>query len=303
MMAQRGMLLLPVALMLAVVGTLTYTMTREGSMSLASVNADYETEAARYLAEGGARLAIWQNERIGCSSEIAFGKLDLPGIGSITSGTIKREGSNTMNISVSATTPARPSNPPPAEFVITGRKVMVHKRADLTTITLNGAGGNDTSIKLGVSNSLASAKELELSDGKAHALIRFSMPGDTDNAVILSAQLKLVQLYTDSTQPGSLAVHRVMRDWGAGTSWDSPWSTPGGDYAPSATASVAVGPELKEYGLPIEGLVQSWANKTIDDKQGVLLKPSGMLNARFHSLDAATTSNKPKLVVRYYPRC
>lgn len=303
MMAQRGMLLLPVALMLAVVGTLAYTMTREGSMSLASVNADYETEAARYLAEGGARLAIWQNERIGCSSEIAFGKLDLPGIGSITSGTIKREGSNTLNISVSATTPTRPSNPPPAEFVISGRKVMVHKRADLTTITLNGAGGNDTTIKLGVSNSLASAKELELSDGTAHALIRFSMPGDTDKAVILSAQLKLVQSYTDSTQPGSLAVHRVTRDWGAGTSWDSPWSTPGGDVAPSPTARVAVGPELKEYVVPIEGLVQSWADKTIDDKQGVLLKPSGMLNARFHSLDAATTSNKPKLVVRYYPRC
>lgn len=302
MMAQRGMLLLPVALMLAVVGTLAYTMTREGSMSLAGVNADYEAEAARYLAEGGVRLAIWQNERISCSSEIAFGTLDLPGAGSITSGTIKREGSNTMNISVSAKTPARPSVPP-AEFTITGRKVWVHKRADLTTITLNGAGGNDTSIKLGVSTSLASAKELELSDGKAHAVIRFGMPGDTDNATILSAQLKLIQSYTDSTQPGSLAVHRVTRDWGAGTSWDSPWSTPGGDYAAAATARVAIGPELKEYVVPIEGLVQSWANKTIDDKQGVLLKPSGMLNSRFHSLDADTNSNKPKLVVRYYPRC
>lgn len=302
MMAQRGILLLPVALMLTLVGALAYTMTREGNMSLASVNADYETEAARYLAEGGVRLALWQNERIGCTSEIAFGTLDLPGAGTITSGTIKREGANTLNISVSAKTSARLPIPP-AEFAISGRKLWVHKRADMTTITLNGAGGNDTSIKLDVSTNQSNAKELELSDGKAHALIRFGMPGATDYATILSAQLKLIQSYTDSTQPGFLAVHRVTRDWGASPSWDSPWTTPGGDYAPSATARAAIGSELKEYVVPIEGLVQSWADKTIDDKQGVLLKPSGMLNARFHSLDTATASNKPKLVVRYYPRC
>jgi hypothetical protein len=52
--------------------------------------------------------------------------------------------------------------------------------------------------------------------------------------------------------------------------------------------------------LRIDGLVQGWASKIIDN-QGLLLKPTGLLNARFRSLDASI--NKPKLVVRYFPRC
>lgn len=310
MKRQRGILLLPVALTLALVGTLAYTMTREGSMAVSSVDAAYDTEMARYLAEGGVHLAQWQNERVSCSSETAFGTLEMPDdigstriIGTIRSGTIKREGKNILNITLSATTPDRPSGVAPAAYTISERKVTVHKRADQTTVTLNGGGGNDTTITRDLASSQGNAKELVLSDDKSYALLKFDLPGDTDGATILSAQLKLVQSYTDSTQAGFMSVHRLTRDWSSSALWASPWTTPGGDYVASATARIAIGPELKEYVVPLEGLVQSWANKTINEKQGILLKPGGLLNARFHSLDADLTSNKPKLVVRYLPRC
>jgi hypothetical protein len=310
MRRQRGILLLPVALTLALVGILAYTMTRDGSMAVSSVDAGYETDMVRYLAEGGVQLARWQNERVSCSSELNFGSVEMPDeigstriIGTIKSGTIKREGKNTLNITLSAKTPDRPSGLPPAEYRVDERKVTLHKLADQTTVTLNGSGGNDTTIKVDLDASQGSDKELELTDDRSHAVLRFSLPGDMDYATILSAQLKLVQSYTDSTQPGFVAVHRVTRDWGSNATWTTPWATKGGDYIAAPTARVAIAPDLKEYVVPLEGLVQSWANKTIDDKLGILLKPSGLLNARFHSLDATLTSNKPKLVVRYLPRC
>jgi len=309
MKRQRGILLLPVALTLALVGTLAYTMTREGSMAVSSVDADYDTEMARYLAEGGAHLVKWQNERSSCSSETAFGTFEMPGeigssksIGKITTGTVKREGKNTLNITVGAATPDRPGMPG-AEYKISERKVWVHNRNDPTAVTLNGASGNDTTITRDIVTSQSSDKEVVLSDDKSYVVLKFDLPGDMDSATILSAQLKLVQSNTDATQPGFLTVHRVTRDWTSGATWTAPWTTPGGDYVAEATARMAVAPTLKEYVVPIESLVQSWANKTTIDKHGVLLKPGGLLNARFHSLDADLTSNKPKLVVRYLPRC
>ena len=307
MRRQRGILLLPVALVLAVIGTLAYTMTREGSISVSSVDAEYETEFVRYLAEGGVQLVKWQNEKTSCYSETGVDNLKLMDgiteLGTLETGTISREGKDTLNITISATTPLRISGVAPAKYTISERKVKVHNRVDLTTLTLNGSGGNDTTIKRDVTSSLASNNEIELSDGKSHALLRFSLPGDMDRATVLSAQLKLVQSYTESTQTGSLSVHRVTRDWGPGATWISPWTTQGGDHVEAAIAGIDVSPVLKEYIVPLEGLVQAWANKTVDDGQGVLLKSSGLLNARFHSLDAAVTSNKPKLVVRYFPRC
>lgn len=307
MKRQRGILLLPVALTLAVIGTLAYTMTREGSMSVDGVDAEYETESARYLAEGAVHLVKWQNEKTSCYSETGFGTVKLMDgtteIGTLETGTIDREGKNTLNITVSAKIPARSAGLAPAEYTISERKVAVHDRSDPTTLTLNGSGGNDTSIKDDVNTSLASSHELELRDGKSHALLRFTLPGDTDGATILSAQLKLVQSYTDSTQTGTLSVHRVTRDWGPGATWTSPWAAQGGDHVEAAVARIDVSPVLKEFIVPLDGLVQAWANKTVDDGKGILLKSSGLPGARFHSLDASVTSNKPKLVVRYFPRC
>ncbi|MFC5552044.1 DNRLRE domain-containing protein [Massilia aerilata] len=291
---ERGLVLLPVALTLAIVGAIAYSMTREGSMDVSNIDARYDIEVARYLAEAGVNLAKWQNQKRGCKSEIGFGAVALPG-GSIVAGLIDQKGKNTLEVSLNATTDR-------------GTVHAVDKLA-LTTFDLTGAkdatvdssGGNDTSITLGVTTGQGPLKYLETTDGQSHALLRFPISGSLDNSSIITAQLQLTQTDSKSTQmPRSLSAHQVLHDWGAGATWTSPWTTPGGDYVPTPVATVAIAGNTT-YPLPIDGLVQGWVDHSVDKDKGLLLKPSGLLEAHFASFDAS--ANSPKLVVRYYPRC
>jgi hypothetical protein len=289
------MLLLPVALMLTIVGALAYAMTRDGSISAAAVDAQYDTEVARYLAEAGVNLAKWQNEQRGCNSEASFGTIaDLPG-GSVKLNNID-DIKHGLRVDVTSKTTAGAS-------VRLTRDVLVHDIINLPPgVTLGGLTGNDTTI---IKDSpltgpqLSALPYLELSDGKSHGLIRFA-PGLPENPMVIRAELKLHAFRSNSTQPRKLIVHRLMRnDWSAGNAtWTKPWVNAGGDYIglPITSAPVTTGLTI----LRIEGLVDAWANERIPN-YGLLLKPDGMLGDQFHSFDSNTYA--PQLVVRYAPRC
>lgn len=290
---ERGLVLLPVALTLAIVGAIAYSMTREGSMDVSGVDARYDIEVARYLAEAGVNLAKWQNQKRGCSSKIGFGTVSLPG-GSIVSGLIDQKGKNTLIVSLNASTSRG------AVHAVESLQMTTYDLTGGKDITLDAPGGSDTSITSGVSTSLAAIQYLETTDGKSHAVMKFPTGGPVDNSAIISAQLQLTQVDSKSTQsPRSLAVHRLLHDWGPGATWTSPWTSPGGDYTavPEATVDIAGN---ATYTLRIDGLMQGWVDHSMDN-QGLLLKPNGLLEARFASFDA--TANKPKLVVRYFSRC
>lgn len=290
---QRGILLLPVALTLAVVGTLAYTMTREGSMQVSGVDAEYDMEVARYLAESGLHLAKWQNAKAGCTREVSFGTVDLPG-GRLVATRIERKGKGELRASLSATT-GRGTVRSLAE-----QKTTVYNFAEVKEVTLKSSDGTDTTIADGSGANLEKTDTLELTDSKSRALLKFSLPGELDNGSVLSAQLTLVLYDANSAQAASaISAHRVTRDWGPSITWaeiGASWAA-----APSAGSAIAGGMP-KAYTLDIAGLADAWTSKTIDN-QGVLLTSSGLLNARFHSLDTGIGTNRPKLVVRYHPRC
>lgn len=302
---QRGILLLPVALTLAVVGTLAYTMTQNGSMNVSAVDAQYDIERARYLAVSGIQLARWRAGKGNCSEqEAAFGKINfVDSAGAALGSVIVRNtnvGGGNLTISLTATTER-------GTVRALTRKDQLTNLTDVKSATFIGAGGDDTTI---VTNSTsqsaqAGADTLTATEGAAHPLLLFKLSGDLDRASIIQADLKLIKTNGYATQPGrSLAVHRITRDWSSGSvTWTTPWKNEGGDYVDSATDRVTIDPILLPYNGPytwhIESITQSWANYPAMN-YGVLLKPTNLANVQFVSFNGA---NKPELTIRYYKRC
>ena len=302
---QRGILLLPVALTLAVIGTLAYTMTREGSMNVSAIDAQYDTEVARYLAASGIQYAKWRMSKAGCDKNAAdFGTLTLNN-GSTVLGTVAVSTTSwkkpVLTITLSATT-SRPTGNGAVNTLTRDEQVVDF--GDLKQATIIGPGDADTTIVLNGVTNLANADTLTATEGSAHPLIVFKLPGDLDRASIIQADLKVTKKSGNANQPGRvLAVHRITRDWKKDATWTSPWTAPGGDYVTTPAASVVIDPGNGAfngaYVWRIDSLAQAWAN---DPSQnfGVLLKPTALANVPFISFDGST---KPELVVRYYRRC
>ena len=290
---QHGILLLPVALTLTVVGILAYTMTREGSMNVSAVDVQYDIEVARYLAASGMQVAKWRGSVDDCDDDEADLKtLKLPG-GSVTVSSAK-ESKGILTVSLTATTTG-------------GRSVVALTRAmqmidldDPKSATFIGKGDEDTTIVKDSATNLANADTLTATDGAAHPLVLFKLPPDLDRASIIQADLKLTKKNGNATQPGRLlSAHRLTRAWPKNASWTTPWTTPGGDYVATPAASVIIDPGSGAYTLRIDTLAQVWANSPLSN-YGVLLKPTNLSNISFISFDG---SNKPELALRYYKRC
>ena len=303
---EQGILLLPVALTLAIVGALAYTMTRDGSMNVAAVNAQYDIEVARYLATSGVQLAKWRVAQDDCDGDEAnFGTLSVYN-GSAVVGTVTVDTANTkwkngiLTIALTATT--RNSG---AVHTL-ARTMQVYDFEDPKDKTLIGGGHEDTTLLRTNSTIQSGEKSLEATDGTAHPLVYFKLPSELDKASIIRADLKLTKEGSASTQLNrSLGIHRVTTAWShSSATWTMPWATPGGDYVATPEASMTIDPYAPSqyngaYTARIDPLVQAWANDTVPN-YGMLLKPTRLVRAQFVSFDG---SNKPELIVRYYLRC
>lgn len=303
-MKQRGILLLPVALTLAIVAALAYTMTSEGSMNISTVDGQYDVEVARYVAASGIQVAKWRAAKYHCDVNRAkLVDLDVPG-GTVTvTGASMSKG--ILSVSVEASTSRKAGTLQPAS-----RKVPVYDfEVPAKQATMIGGGDDDTTIvRIG---SGPSKDMLEATDGSAHPLVSFRLPAElADKGSLIQATLKITKQSGNSTQPDrALGVHRLTRDWKTKeASWvmadkNIPWTTPGGDYAEPAVASVTIDPgngaTNGAYTLRIDSLVQGWADGSFPN-YGILLKPTRLMNTLFVSFDGG---NKPELTVRYFKRC
>jgi hypothetical protein len=306
-MKQRGILLLPVALTLALVATLAYTMTSEGSMNVSAVDAQYDVEVARYVAASGIQVAKWRAAKSDCNVDKAkLGTLDVPGGRVTVDDKVVTMSKGILKMSLSATT-----NRKNGTAQTLGRTLPVFDfNAAAKEATLIGKGDDDTTLVRPPGT--APAKEtLEATDGNAHPLLSFILPPElADKGSLIQAILKITKQSGNSTQPyRALGVHRVTREWKTPeATWalaykNVPWATPGGDYAEPAAASVKIDPgtgaDNGAYTVRVDSLVQSWADGTYPN-YGMLLKPTGLLNALFVSFDGG---EKPQLTVRYFKRC
>lgn len=299
---QRGVVLLWVAVMLAVIAALAFAMTRQGAMTAQAVESSNDIAVAHYLAEAGAAMAKWRNDQAGCKSNVSVGATMMAGIGSFAA-TVSKAGSKEIKIVATGTTLHT------GQFVLTRDKVVVHDTSKSNNQNLESAGAaSDTYLSSDFpTQSMSTATYLEMTQGRTNALLQFSMSAVPPGSRVNSATLKIVQTYPVAGAPAAVSVHRLLQSWTAPlASWNlaraaMPWTTPGGDYD-SGNIAVTTVTAATSYSWDITDLVDGWSNGTFPNN-GLLLKPDGpMSGTRFASLDS-TTAATPSVEVSFDPPC
>ena len=157
-------------------------------------------------------------------------------------------------------------------------------------------------------------------------LIAFDLSSIPSNSTITAVTLTLFSSRTGGAAAGNVSLRKVLRDWGEGASnasgeegggttaqsgdatWlfnffnTSTWSTPGGDFSGSASATTAVGATLRAYSWSGSGMVadvQSWvANPSGNFGWAIVGNETTDETAnRFNS--GENSSNPPRLTVSY----
>lgn len=214
----------------------------------------------------------------------------------------------------------------------------------LSILTLSSTPAHATSVTTGASRDNTLYAEFDtLSNGAGQtlfagrnglgdtrrALIRFDLTGlvpvgATVDSVVLELRLS-------NTQPGSrpVSLHRALADWGEGTSdaaggegagapatagdatWlqrffgaSQPWTTPGGDYAPAASAMRPVGAiAFYTWRSPAMAAdVEFWRRNPSSNFGWLILGDATAGGAkRFESRQSTTPANRPTLTI-YYTR-
>lgn len=297
-LTQRGLVLLPITLVLATIGALAYVMTRDGAMNVNAIDTQYQIDKAHYLAEAGVNLVKWRNEQLGCGSALGFtGPVTGVDGGTIVANTadIKFDKKNGLALTVTATTTAGAVNQVVRDIP---HAIPVHDLSKKTEVTLGAQNGGDAFIRFG-SALTSNLSYLEVTDDTAHGLLKFGLPSVANTVMISHAELRLYQATNQSTQPVSLSAHRLTTAWSSLTTWYLGWTTPGGDFAPEASATVTITGN-GAYILRIDPLVQTWVGGAAPNN-GMLLRGSGLTQARFNSFEAS--SNQPQLFLRYFAQC
>jgi glucose/arabinose dehydrogenase len=159
--------------------------------------------------------------------------------------------------------------------------------------------------------------------GIRRALVRFDLSPVPAGSTVQSATVKLTVTRAGPTPGGSFTLHRLTRDWGEGTSSGiglgapaSPgeatwlqakfgieaWTTPGGDFVTTASASQSVN-ALGSYAWASAGLaadVQMWLAQPASRHGWLLRGPEGVGSAKaFASRETGGVSTVPSLELTY----
>ena len=166
------------------------------------------------------------------------------------------------------------------------------------------------------------------------ALIAFDVAGEIPAGSTITSATLTLNVSRNNSGASSMFVHRLLSDWGEGTSvaanpegrgiatgngdgdatWThrffstDTWSTDGGDYNIVASASTLVGPGLTAFSWTSFALtqdVQSMLDEPANNFGWILIGEEsavGPRNAkRFDSLQSDTPANRPRLTVEFTP--
>lgn len=199
--------------------------------------------------------------------------------------------------------------------------VLVAQRDNILYETVDGSISNALGRYLYMGNQNTGARR--------RSVVRFDTSAIPVGAMVQSAELRMY-CNQSSGSAFTLAAHRLLADWGEGTSqatgnegsgaaattgdatWlhrfhpGAFWTSAGGDFAALASASVSVSASSTTYswtGAGIAADVQQWVN-TPGSNFGWIVRgdeASSSNTKRFDSRQGATPANHPRLAVIYLP--
>ncbi len=163
---------------------------------------------------------------------------------------------------------------------------------------------------------------------RRRALLQFSPPALPPGAVLIDAELTLTVTRNATALPNAFTLHRVTSSWGEGTSdagdpggmgvaattndatWQhrffntQNWTTPGGDFVATASASTDV-MGMAAYTWRDSGMVQDvrdWIDNPASNFGWLLMVDEAAGNRtarRFASSENAATADRPALTITY----
>jgi hypothetical protein len=165
--------------------------------------------------------------------------------------------------------------------------------------------------------------------GPRRALLQFALTDSVPSLVQIDSVQVRLHLNRTTTGTTVQALHRLLQEWGEAGSisiggagvvalagdatwshafFDSvAWNTPGGDFAPTPSATASVGSDTRDYfwrSTPaLVADVQAWVDDPAANFGWILIGDEGTSSAkRFDSRQSVLPELRPELIIDYSPR-
>ncbi|WP_417616052.1 DNRLRE domain-containing protein [Oceanisphaera sp.] len=305
---QRGYLLLPVVITLALLASVSYLLSHSSALHLASSRGEADRLEARYVAEAGLNHANWQAQFANCTN---YPSLNNQPFGNHSYSTVI---SPTGGSPISITASALLDNG--SRYSISRDAVDTYESPITHTLVLGEDPGADTRIDNSLLNANSNFGRAELQIGALlstrHSLVSFGLSTLPDGIRLIGAELRLYQINTLASG-GNLTAHRVSSSWVEGTgsqdgaTWNTHdgsngWSSPGGDYQATPIASAQARLTAGWVSWNIGAQVSRWLDGS-EANYGLLLKTDLSSTLSFASKEHSDASLRPQLVLTYACPC
>ena len=314
-----GFLLLPVSLLLAVIGAVSYMLVQD--MGSAARPTGRETERARLVAEAGLAHATWKlNQVSGCSGYSAVASTPLGSDGDQYQVALSATSGSPLTLTATATLGSG----------LAGSRASIKRQVYKTsgntlTYTLStDSRGSDTYLDGDSPAKNYGGKDIfMLKQGIAYPLLQFDLSLLPVGSRIVEAKLLLYRKDAGSLSLSARSVdaHRVLEPWVAGskngaTAADgATWLTRDGSMAWKSTAGTVDSASALDsthihfylWGTPwmewnLTSLVQGWVDGRYPN-YGVMLRPTSNFSTEEYVSAEGDSAQVPKLAIKYVAPC
>ena len=314
-----GFLLLPVSLLLAVIGALSYMLVQD--IGSAARPGGREAERARLVAEAGLAHATWKlNQVSGCSGYSPQAATPFGSGGDQYQVALSTASGSPVTLTATSTLAGTLAG---SQASI--RRTVYKTSGNTLTYTLStDSRGSDTNLEADTPDKNYGGKSiLTLKQGTSLPLLQFDLSLIPVGSRIIEAKLLLYRENPGSFTLSARAVnaHRVLEPWLAGSKDGSSsadgatWLTRDGSVAwKSASGTVDSAnatdtPHIHYYiwGTPwmewnLTSLVQGWVDRRYPN-YGVMLRPSTSVSTEEYTAAEGDSAQVPKLAIKYVAPC